>query len=177
MAIWDDFKARWQWAGTALAQRSKVNVIDRKSGGPTPAILTNGDGRVDFTPPETSPLYIFSTQPAPFSATGDDLWLAPYGQLASATAISTPIARRQYLSIITFHIVSTPLTDSVDIDVHKNNSLTGLTLNVPANTNTSAFLVSAFFPVVFDVGDDLQLRLRQNGTALQAAWNAYIVVG
>lgn len=178
MTIWDDLKASWQLNGTPLAQRSKVNVIDRKTGVQNPAIITDGSGRVDFTPQETSPLYIFSTVAAPFSATGDDLWLAPYGQLSSINALITPIARRQYLSVITFHIVSTPLaTDSVQIDVCKGTTLTGLTLTVPPATPTSSFLVSAVFPVAFEVGDDLALRLRQSGTVAQAAWNAYIVVG
>lgn len=180
MPIWDDLKPYWQLAGAALARRSKVNVVDRQTNDQVaPLLMTNGPNRVDLTLPETSPLYQFSTIAAPFSATGDDLWLAPHGQLFSINQLFTPIARRQVLSVITFHIVSAPLaTDSVQIDVCKNDgNPTGLTLTVPPNTNTSTFLVSAEFPVTFEIGDDLALRLRQSGTALQAGWNAYICVG
>lgn len=180
MAIWDDLKPFWQLNGTPLAKRSKVNVVDRHGNLQSPALMTDGPDRVDFTPPETSPLYIYSTVAAPFSATGDDLWLAPYGQLSDLTAIYTPIGRRQVLSVITFHIVSSPLlTDSVQIDVFRASTSvpTGLTLTVPPNTLTTDFLVSAEVPVTFEVGEGMALRLRQSGTALQAGWNAYIVVG
>jgi hypothetical protein len=185
MTIWDDLKPYWQLAGVALARRSSVYAVDiQASNAISQHIMVDGPGRVDFTPPETSALYIFSTVPAPFSATGDDLWLAPDGQISSITALLTPIARRQVLADISFHIISSPLaTDSVQIDVCKAPAgstaaaPTGLTLTVPANTPTSSFLLSTTFPVAFEVGDSLALRLRQSGTALQAAWNAYIVVG
>lgn len=178
MTIWDDLKPYWQLAGVALARRSKVNVVDRQTGAAAPVLMLDGSNRVDFTAPETSPLYVFVTTPAPFSATGDDLWLAPFGVLSNILAIRTPITKRQVLSDMTFHIVSTPLaTDSVQIDVMKNGGLTGLTLTVPPNTNTSTFLSAVTVPVVFEIGDDMSLRLRQSGTALQAAWNAFICVG
>lgn len=177
MAIWDELKAYWQLAGVALPRRSSVNVVDRLSGSASPVLMTNGPGRVDLTAPETSALYYFNTAPAPFSATGDDLWLAPFGVLGNILALRTPIATRQILSDMSFHMISSPLlTDSVQIDVMKNGSVTGLTITVPPNTQTSDFLLSNTVPVSFERGDDLSLRLRQSGTALQAAWNAYIVV-
>jgi hypothetical protein len=178
MTIWDEFKAAWQLAGVALPERSKVNVVDRQTNSLAGNLLIiDGPGRVDFTPPETNPLYQFNAVAAPFSATGDDLWLVPGGVISNILEVSTPINRRQILSDIGFRIISTPLaTDSVQIDVTKNGSLTGLTLTVPPNTGTGTFLLSNTVPVTFEVGDSLGLRLRQSGTALQAAWNAYIIV-
>lgn len=183
--IWDDLKQYWQLAGVPLAKRSKVNIVDRQTNGQVaPIAMTDGPNRVDLTLPETSPLYIFSTVAAPFTATGGDLWLTPYGQLFDNNAILIPIGRKQILSELTFHILTTPLaSDSVQIDVCRapvnttGASPTGLTLTIPSTVLPQDFVLATPFPVVFNVGDSLALRLRQSGTQSQAGWNAYICVG
>ena len=96
------------------------------------------------------------------------------------SALYIPIVSRQYVSILTFHMIGTALaTDSVQIDVMRESTSvpTGLTLTVPPGTTSAQPLVSAEVPVLFERGEGLALRLRQSGTVLQASWNAYIAVG
>ena len=172
--IWDDLKAYWQKAGVALPKRSGVII----AGGQP--ILQDGPGRVDMTPQETSGVYIWSTVSNPGNTA--DYWLCPYGIYApSGAPIYMPVPRRTVVSEMTFHFISTQIADSVQVDLIKKipggaQSVTGLTLTVPANATTSQFFQAVTTPVAFEIGDQMAMRLRQSSNAAQVSWNAYICV-